>query len=39
MYFLSLLYCIYKAIEESFGTKGTLIFWGVLIAILSMLGA
>lgn len=39
MNFLSLLYCIYKIIEESFGTKGTLIFWGVLFAILAMLGA
>lgn len=42
MFFLSLFYCIYKIIEESFGTKGTLIFGGVLFAIyaiLVMLGA
>lgn len=39
MGFLSLLYCIYKIIEESFGTKGTLVFWIVLFAILAMLGA
>lgn len=37
--FLSLFYCIYKIIEESFGTEGTLIFGVVLFAILTMLGA
>lgn len=39
MWVLSLFYCTYKIIEESFGTKGTLVFWIVLFAILAMLGA
>ena len=39
MWVLSLFYCTYKIVEESFGTKGTLIFWIVLYAILAMLGA
>lgn len=39
MWVLSLFYYTYKIIEESFETKGTLIFWIVLFAILAILGA
>lgn len=39
MIVFSVLYIIYKLVEEQFEQKGVAVFWGVLLVILAMLGA
>ncbi len=39
MWVISLIYCIYKMIEESAGTGGALLFLFILIVILAIMGA
>lgn len=39
MWVISLIYCIYKMIEESVGTGGALLFLFILIVILAIMGA
>ena len=39
MWVISLIYCIYKMIEESAGTGGALLFLLILAVILAIMGA